>query len=61
VAYFVQQYFDLVAVFKEDEFFISSSQEDENQELSRHIDGRSGRTLTLGVRFLFGALELRSL
>ncbi|KAJ7284095.1 hypothetical protein C8J57DRAFT_1294378 [Mycena rebaudengoi] len=35
VAFFVQKYFDLVAVFEEDTMFLNSSQEEENEELGR--------------------------
>ncbi|KAJ7094492.1 hypothetical protein B0H15DRAFT_125336 [Mycena belliarum] len=49
VAFFVQKYFELMAVFEEDDMFLSSSQEEEGNELTRqrrnrmHIF-RSGRT-----------------
>ncbi|KAJ7752800.1 hypothetical protein DFH07DRAFT_519456 [Mycena maculata] len=35
VAFFVQKYFELLAIFEEDEMFLNSSQEDENEGLDR--------------------------
>ncbi|KAJ6538517.1 hypothetical protein DFH09DRAFT_1177107 [Mycena vulgaris] len=40
VAFFVQKYFDLVTVFDEDDMFLHSSQEDEENELTRQRRNR---------------------
>ncbi|KAJ7498625.1 hypothetical protein FB451DRAFT_1202553 [Mycena latifolia] len=40
VAFFVQKYFDLVAIFDEDDMFLNSSQEDEDNELTRQRRNR---------------------
>ncbi|KAJ7490293.1 hypothetical protein B0H11DRAFT_2009945 [Mycena galericulata] len=40
VAFFVQKYFELVAVFDEDEMFLNSSQEDENEGVDRQHRNR---------------------